>query len=137
MSIESAILAGRAAAAATYGDTFTPYTYTWTTVDGLDVQTWVAGDTTLGKIPNNVSTGAASNARTVTIGGIERVVIEGGLHLPWSASPVVGMEYVLTTLGPTTHPSMLNKRYHVVETHPTSAMTAWRLDVVDVTPVEA
>lgn len=119
-------------------DTFTAYTYTWTTVDGLDEQTWVEQGETPGKIPNKVASGSdASNARTVSVGGVERTVIEGGLHLPWDAEPQVGMEYVLTELGPTTHPSMLNKRYRVVETHPTSRMTAWRLDVCDVTPTDA
>lgn len=134
VSVTEALAAGRAAAESLMLDTFTAYASTWTTVDGLQEQTWTAQGTTPGKIPNKQAGGDASNARTVTVGNVERVVIEGGLHLPWSASPAVGQEYVLTTLGPTTHPSMLNKRYRVVETHPTSAMTAWRLDVVDVTP---
>lgn len=125
---------GRAFAEQQFSDTFTAYASTWTTVDGLQEQTWTAQGTTPGKIPNKRAGGDASNARTVTVGNVERIVIEAGLHLPWSATPAVGQEYVLTTLGPTTHPSMLNKRYRVVETHPTSAMTAWRLDVVDVTP---
>lgn len=127
----------RARAESMFTDTFTAYAYEWTEVDGLQEQVWVSQGTTPGKIPNKVSGADASNARTVSVGGVERLVIAGGLHLPWSASPVVDQEYVLTTLGPNTHPSMLNKRYRVVETHATSAMTAWRLDVVDVTPQEA
>lgn len=137
-AVESELPFLRAEAEAMMLDTFTAYTYTWTKdADGLDVQDWVAQGTTPGKVPNKRAAGDASNARTATVGGVERVVIETGLHLPWSESPKVGMEYELTALGPTTHPSMLGKRYHVVETHPASAMTAWRLDVVDVTPAHA
>lgn len=124
----------RTYAAASFKDTFTAYASERTKVDGLNKTEWVMQGETLGKIPNKVSGSDASNARTETIGSVERTVIEGGLHLPWDAEPRVGMEYVLSELGPTTHPSMLNKRYRVIETHPTSRMTAWRLDVVDVTP---
>lgn len=123
-------------AAASFRDTFAAYVKEWTTVDGLDEEDWVLLGDTPGKIPNKVSGGDASNARTENVGGVERTVIEGGLHLPWEAEPQVGMEYLLVELGPTTHPSMLNRRYRVIETHPTSRMTAWRLDVCDMTPAE-
>lgn len=138
MSAEAAVLAGRDAAAQQMWDTFTAFSYEWWEEDDLSEQIWVERGDALGKVPNKRAGGDASSARTVNVGGVERIVVEGGLHLAWDASPspTVGMEYVLTKLGPTTHPSMLNKRYKVVETHPTSAMTAWRLDVVDVTPPE-
>ena len=135
MTIQSAIAAElpflRAEANAMMQDTFTPYASTRVKVDGLNQDVWAqAGDPTPGKVPNRVSGADASNARTVTVGGVERVVVEQGLHLPWDQSPAVGLVYVCTALGPTSPPVMLGKAYRVVETHPTSAMTAWRLDVV-------
>lgn len=116
-------------------DEFTAYALdgsTTTDGDGYSVPGYGEVDVTLGKIPNKRLGGDATNASTVTVGGVERVVIKGGLHVPWADSPEVGWEYVLTWPGPTTHTSMLGKRFQVVETHPASGMTAWRLDVVEV-----
>lgn len=116
-------------------DEFTAYALdgsTTTDADGYEVPGYGEVDLTIGRIPNRRTGGDATNARTVTVGGVEHVVIEGGLHVPWSDSPEVGWEYVLTWAGPRTHPSLLGKRFKVVETHPTSDMTAWRLDVVEV-----
>ena len=133
MSLNSTLRAGRTRAEAMMQDLFTAYAYEWVKVDGLDKQQWVQqGDPVRGKLPSSRSGSDATSARTVTLGGVERPIIEGGLHLPWSASPKVGWEYVLTTPGPLTHPSAVGRRFRVIEAPLSDHMTAWRLNVVEV-----
>lgn len=133
MSVGTALAAGRAAAEALMLDEFTALVYTDTTdADDLEVKDWEPqGDPVPGKFPSKVN-GQPQNTRMVNVGGVDRPVIEGGLHLPWSASPEPGMRYRCTAVGPDTHPSALNRTVHVVEAPISSDMTAWRLDVVEV-----
>ena len=136
MTIQSAIAAElpflRAEANAMMQDTFTAYAYEWTKVDGLDEQTWVEKYTTPGKVAGR-SRDSDTNTRTVTVGGVERPVVEGGLHIPLSAAlPAVGWEFQCTAVGASSDPSLLGRRWRVVDVPAKSQATARRLDVVEV-----
>jgi hypothetical protein len=119
-------------------DTFTAYAPNGTTTDGagFEIPAYASKGETPGKISGASAQSADTNVRTVTIGGVERPVIEGGLHIPVSADvPKVGQygfgwEYVLTALGYMTDPSLLNSRWLVVDAPAKSYATARRLDVV-------
>lgn len=113
-------------------DTFTAYAYTWTTVDGMEEQAWVAQGSTRGKVAGRSRQGD-TNMRTETVGGVERPVVEGGLHIPLDAlMPAVGWEYVCDAVGPASDPSLLGRRWRVVDVPAKSFATARRLDVVEV-----
>lgn len=133
MSAGSAVAAGRMAAEATFLDTFTAYAFTTSVVDGLDVQGWASQGSTPGKVAGPSSQARDTNARTVPIGGVERVVVEGGLHIPLSATrPAIGWEYLCTAVGSASDPALLNSRWRVVDVPAKSYATARRLDVVRV-----
>ena len=106
---------------------------TGTDADGFETNAaTVPKDSTVGKVAGR-SRDADTNTRTVTIGGVERPVIDGGLHIPLGAQvPEVGWEYVLVELGPNSDPALLNRRYRVVDVPAKSYATARRLDVVEV-----
>lgn len=119
-------------------DTFTIYAPGGTTTDaeGFEVPGYTSQGTTKGKVAGRSRQGGDPQARTVMVGNTERPVVEAGLHVPVdSAVPAVGLygagwEYVLTTLGPRTDPSLLNSRWLVVDAPAKSYATARRLDVV-------
>lgn len=118
-------------------DTFTAYAPTGTTkdADGMEVPAYESRGTTQGKIQGR-SRDSDTNARTVSVGGVDRPVVEGGLHIPVDApapalgSRGTGWEYVLTTPGPSTPPDLVGSRWLVVDSPAKSHMTARRLDVV-------
>jgi hypothetical protein len=113
-------------------DTFTAYSWGWATVDGLREQTWTASYTTRGRVSGRSRDGD-TNTRTVDIGGSERPVLEGGLHIPITAGlPAIGWEFECTAVGAGTDPTLLGRRWHVVEVPAKSHATARRLDVVEV-----
>lgn len=115
-------------------DTFTAYAYEWTTVDGLDEQTWTPQYDTAGKVSGRSMQGD-TNTRTVTIGDVERPVVEGGLHIPLTATlPAIGWEFECIAVGPASDPALLGRRWRVVDVPTKSFATARRLDVVEVTP---
>lgn len=140
MTLQSAIEAElpflRAEAEATFLDDFTAFSLAWTTVDGLKEQGWVQQDVTRGKVQSRIGgLGAAGDTRTRTIevGGVERRVVEGGLHIPLDAAfPAIGWEYVCTAVGPLSDPALLGRRWRVVDVPAKSYATARRLDVVEV-----
>jgi hypothetical protein len=120
-------------------DTFTVHAPTGTTTtdaDGFEVPGSNVQGMTVGRIAGPSAQSRDTNTRTVTVGGVQRPVVEGGLHIPISAPmPVVGeygfgWEYVLTDPGPLTDPALLNSRWLVVDAPAKSAATARRLDVV-------
>lgn len=116
-------------------DTFAAYSYEWTKVDGLDEQVWVEQYDTPGRIAGRSRDGD-TNTRTVDVGGVERPVVEGGLHIPLSAAlPAVGWEMVCVAVGPSSDPSLLGRRWRVIDVPAKSHATARRLDVVEVPPV--
>lgn len=113
-------------------DTFTAYAFTTVTVDGFQRDQWTSQGTTAGKVSGRSQQGD-TNTRTVTIGGVERPVVDGGLHIPLTAPlPAVGWEYVCTAVGPASDPSLLGRRWRVVDVPAKSYATARRLDVVEV-----
>ena len=144
MSFQSSITAAlpelQAAAESLMQDTFTAYAYEWTKVDGLDEQTWVEKYETPGKVAGRSRQGD-TNTRTETVGGVERLVVEGGLHIPLSAGVFIdgdwvtalpGWEFQCTAVGPSSDPSLLGRRWRVVDVPAKSYATARRLDVVEV-----
>lgn len=119
-------------------DTFTAYSPDGITEDddGFEVPVYAAAGATPGRIAGPNAGRSDTEARTVTIGGTEHLVVSAGLHIPLS-SPVpamgeygFGWEYVLTELGPLTDPALLNSRWLVVDSPAKSIATARRLDVV-------
>lgn len=127
---------GRQRAQALMLDTFTAYSPAGTTkdADGMEVPAYVAQGTTVGKIQGRSK--GDTNTRTESVGGVDRPVVESGLHIPVEApAPAygprgTGWEYVLTTPGPSTPPDLVGSRWLVVDSPAKSAMTARRLDVV-------
>lgn len=120
-----------------FADTFTAYSFEWEKVDGLDEQTWVHQGDTSGKIAGRSRDGD-TNTRTVNVGGLERPVVEGGLHIPLGAPlPAIGWEYVCTATGPASDPALLRRRWRVIDVPAKSYATARRLDVVEVPTEEA
>ena len=137
MSAADAVLAGRAAAEREMFDTLTAYSPgAPTTVNGFEVPGYTSQGTTPGKIQGPSAQSSDTATRTVTVGGVELPIIEGGLHIPiGSAVPVAGeygtgWEYVLTTPGSSTDPALTNSRWLVVNAPAKSYATARRLDVV-------
>jgi hypothetical protein len=140
-AIESELPFLRAEAAAMLQDTFTAYKPNGKTTDGngFEVAAYATQGDTPGKIAGPSMQSRDTNVRTVTVGGMERPVVEGGLHIPID-SPVpaagqygFGWEYELTDLGPSTDPSLLGSRWLVVDAPAKSYATARRLDVVRLT----
>lgn len=129
----------RAEAEGVMQDTFVAYSPTGTHTtddDGFDVPQYAPAGTTRGKIAGSSKQSRDTKAREVKIGGVDRPVVEGGLHIPISSAVPkageygAGWEYVLTALGPITDPSLLNSRWLVVDAPAKSHATARRLDVV-------
>lgn len=127
----------REVAESTYEDTFTAYVpgEPAKDPDGMETPTYIAAGTTVGKI-QGPSRDSDVNARTISIGGIERDLLVGGLHIPAGApAPTAGdigtgWEYELTTAGRMTPADLQGSRWLVVDSPAKSYMTARRLDVV-------
>ena len=83
------------------------------------------------------STAGDVTPRTVRVGGVERVVLEGRLHLPVPAADSVaaglreGDVVEVVTVGPMTDPDVLGARYRVVDFGGGSYATARRVNVVE------
>lgn len=106
-----------------------------TDADGFETTSaTVPKDSTVGKVAGRGGLGGSDpESRIVEIGGVQRYVMAGGLHIPLGAQvPSVGWEYVLVELGPDSDPALLNRRYRVVDVPAKSYATARRLDVVEV-----
>lgn len=117
--------------------TYAPTGEPATDADGYQVPGYDDQGDTRGKVQSG--SGKDSETRYVNIGGVERPVIDGGLHIPLSA-PVPaaseqrgqGWEYEVTAVGPADDPALLGRRYLVVSSPAKSHATARRLDVVEV-----
>jgi hypothetical protein len=128
-------VAGRAAAEGQMQDVFTAYAPGGksTNADGYEVDGFTSQGATVGKVSGRSREGD-TQTRTVNIGGSDRPIVEGGLHVPLSAPmPTIGWEYECTAVGPGSDPGLLGRRYRVVDVPLKSYATARRLDVVDVT----
>src|SRR5687768_14794584 len=79
-----------------------------TNAEGFIVPGYATENPVMGRIAGPSMQSRDTNTRTVTIGGTERQVVEGGLHIPISAdAPAAGeygagWEYELVATGPTT-----------------------------------
>lgn len=104
--------------------------------EGFEVRGYANEGTTQGKIAGPSSQARDTNVRTTVVGGVERPVVEGGMHLPISSKVPkmgeygAGWEYLLTIPGPATDPSLLNSRWLVLDAPAKSWATARRLNVV-------
>lgn len=120
-------------------DTFTAYSPNgFTTVSGLEVPAYADEGDTPGKIQGGSASTADTATEYVTVGGVRRPLLRGGLHIPISA-PLpragdrgVGWEYECTAVGALSDPSLAGRRYLVVNVPAKSLATARRLDVVEV-----
>lgn len=137
MTLQSAIEAElpflRAEAEARMTDTFTAYGLPeWTKVDGLDTQTRLPQYDTPGKVQGSSRQVNNTATRFVNIGGIERPVVEGGLHIPYGKPlPAEGWEFQCTAVGEAINSFRVGRRWRVVSV-PLDDATARRLDVVEV-----
>lgn len=137
---------GQAAAEALMGCTFSAWAPTDTPVivGGLEVQAYELQPFTedVDGTPGKVQGGAASTrdpvSRTVNVGGVSRLVLVGGLHIPITA-PVpaagdrgIGWEYQCTAVVPAGDQSLVGRWYLVVSAPGKAYATARRLDVVEV-----
>lgn len=120
-------------------DTFTAHApgQKTTDPDGFETTGYGAVGTIRGKLAGR-SRESDTNTRTVTVGGVDRPVVEGGLHIPVDADlPAAGQHgtgwvYELTTPGPVTDPALAGTWWLVVDVPAKSYATARRLDVVGV-----
>jgi hypothetical protein len=89
--------------------------------------------TTPGKVAGG-SVGNDQGVRTVTVGGTERPVITGGIHIPADRPEVVpaGTLVRVTALGPASPAHMLGRTYRIEGESTKSYQTARRFDVVEV-----
>lgn len=108
------------------------------TVGGFEVPAFTAQSTHAGKVQAGSQAGQDTATRSVTVGGVDRPVLAGGLHIPISAPvPVaseqrgIGWEYVVTATGDA-DPALLGMRFLVVGVPVKSYATARRLDVIEV-----
>lgn len=120
--------------------TLTAYSPNGTTTDGngYQVLNFSSQGTTVGKI-QGTQAGKDTPTRYLRIGGVNRPVLEGALHLSFGATlPIAGeqrgtgWEYVVTAIGPNDDDALLGRRYLVVGVPAKSKATARRLDVVEV-----
>jgi hypothetical protein len=120
-------------------DTFAAYSPNGVTADadGMETPAFASQGSTIGKTQSASSQSRDTNTRTVKVGGVDRTVVEGGLHIPiGSPRPAgglrgVGWEYVCTAVGPESA-SRVGQRWLVVNSPTKTHMTARRLDVVEV-----
>ena len=105
---------------------------TVTKVDGIENEVRTLDHITPGKFAG-ASRDSDARTRYVVVGGVERPVLVGGLHIPIDAPlPAIGWEYVLAATGPATDRALLGRRFRVVGVPAKSYATARRLDVVEV-----
>lgn len=134
------IAEARADAEALMVDTYTAYepqpgVRTVDPTNGMERQAYTNRGTTLGKTQARSREGDVQT-RYVRIGGTDRPVVQGGLHIPISATvPTAGdygagWEYECTEISEISDPAELGSRYLVVEVPSKTHDTARRLDVV-------
>lgn len=108
-------------------------------VDGLHVSGFTPKGSTFGKLQGGSASTKDPADRYIRIGGVDRPILFGGLHIPIDATvpvagePGTGWEYEVTQVGCNSDPSLLGRRYVVVSVPAKSYATARRLDVVEVT----
>lgn len=138
----------RAAAESLMSLTLAAYSPSGTTTDtdGYQVPAFATEAETSGKVQSGSQAGQDTATRYVSIGGVDRPVLAGGLHIPLAAyvDPIlstlsivaseqrgVGWEFEVVAVGDA-DPALLGRRYLVVGLPVKSYATARRLDVVEV-----
>jgi len=113
-----------------------------TVVNGLEVLQYEPMGDTFARVQSRRLKDAA--AQTVRIGGVDRPVLFGGLHLPIGAyissnhlqikfgDQGIGWEFACTGVGPADDPSLMGRRWLVVSAPADSFRTVRRLDVAEV-----
>jgi hypothetical protein len=107
-------------------------------VNGLEVPAYATEGTTPGKIQGGSASTADTATEFVTVGGVRRPLLRGGLHIPISAPvPVagdrgIGWEYACTAVASPGDPALVGRRYLVWSVPAKLYATARRLDVVEV-----
>lgn len=112
---------------------------TTTDANGRKVVAFASEGQTAGKVQGGAQSGSDTAARSINIGGVDRPVLAGGLHIPVGAKlPAAGeqrgtgWEYEVTAVEGGADPALLGRRYLVVSVPVKSFATARRLDVVEV-----
>lgn len=109
-----------------------------TDADGYKVPSYTDRGTVSGKVQGGSQAGKDTQTRYVRIGDTERPVLEGGLHIPISATvPAageqrgLGWEYLVVGVNGLADVALLGRRYLVVEVPAKSLATARRLSVIE------
>lgn len=123
---------------------YSPTGETTTDEHGYDVPEYAFEGETPGKVQSGSQAGSDGATKYVNVGGVERPVIEGGLHIPLDRFLFNGLlivaseqrgqawEFEVVAVGPADDPALLGRRYMVVSVPAKSYATARRLDVVEV-----
>lgn len=118
---------------------YSPTGGTTTDPNGYEVPEYADEDPVKGRVTGSSSSTKDSATRYLNIGGVERPVLQGGLHIPiGSAVPVAAeqrgqaWEYEVSSLGPVDNPTLMGRRFMVVGLSLVAQATALRLDVVEV-----
>lgn len=123
-------------------DTVTAYAPTGVAVDpidGMEKFTYTSQGSTPAKIQTRGRGFNTSESRYIAVAGVRRIVLIASLHLPISAPRPepgeigMGWEYEVTAIGAVSDPTLLGRRYLIVEVSSFSTLTARRCDVVDIT----
>lgn len=139
MSLRSTNVAGQRMAESLMTLTLRAYEPNGTTkdADGYDVPAYIDKGTVAGKVQSGSAQGGDTNTRYVSVGDVERPILEAGLHIPLDAElPAAShqrgqaWEYVVESAG-NADPSLLGRRFMVVEVPAKSFATARRLNVVE------
>lgn len=110
---------------------------TTTDSDGQKIPAFATETATAGKAQGPSQQATQPYTRTVNVGGVERPVMEGGIHIPIGAAvPQRFWECQVTALGADDDPALLDRRYRVESVPAKSFATARRLDVIEV-PIPA
>lgn len=97
---------------------------------GMEEEVHLPAGETRGKIQGR-SQETVTQVETFTVGGVERTVVKGGLHIPYSAPlPSRGWVYQCTAVGDPINDFRIGRRWLVVNV-PLDDATARRLDVVE------
>jgi Family of unknown function (DUF6093) len=109
-----------------------------TVVDGFKRSGLINKTPTVGKIQGGAAAARDTVSRYVSVGGVKRPVLEGGLHIPIDAEvPCAGDEgigwiYTCTAVCVGEDPALVGRSFLVVSAPAKSFASARRLDVVEV-----
>lgn len=127
----------REIAESTMLDTFEAYATTTGKVDGWDTTTRTLQYETPGEIAGSSQAIATTTTRTVDIGGLDHVVIEGGLSIPIGPLerpvPRIGWQFKCVAVADGVgDPANVGRWWQVVEIRSRGLATKRRLDVVEI-----